>query len=329
MCIHQQKMPARNKLPIEAYSKIRSGGIGVREAIRLYNISQSRYYRIRDKKEEEPTITGDAIPPPIDFQNLEQQGTSGETLADFRLMLQIRPDLFLSHEEYKLLVETKDAEELYTFVHLRNTPRQIRELYRFQYHYFLASGYVQDILDMRLYKSGKTGFVAFDRLLLSEGYKRFLPENPKAHISAIQRLDTTCRCGSNNHRTYSKVCILERHAGDHPETVEDTSATQDIATENANACMCLLVCACGTTPPNKGIENMAEEPETEEDTSATQEPENLLELPKRILRTKAVWNIENKDDLCLYWSIRTATKLRKLKAECQCGRGDDCIWQRI
>ena len=70
-------------------------------------------------------------------------------------------------------------------------------------------------------------------------------------------------------------------------------------------------------------------PEEQQHPEAGGKQEKRWELPKRLLANKAVWNIQNKDDMCLYWSIRTATKLRTLQEECKCGRGEDCIWQQI
>ena len=70
-------------------------------------------------------------------------------------------------------------------------------------------------------------------------------------------------------------------------------------------------------------------PEERQHPEAGGTQEKRWELPKKLLANKAVWNIQNKDDMCLYWSIRTATKLRTLQVECRCGRGEDCIWQRI
>ena len=70
-------------------------------------------------------------------------------------------------------------------------------------------------------------------------------------------------------------------------------------------------------------------PEERQHPEAGRKQEKRLELPKKLLANKAVWNIQNKDDMCLYWSIRYATKLRTLQEECRCGRGEDCVWQRI
>ena len=75
--------------------------------------------------------------------SLLEKGTSGKILKDLHALFQGRPDLFLSHEENKVLVGMpKRAETFYTFVHLQNFPRQLCKLCRLQYHYFLAFGYV-------------------------------------------------------------------------------------------------------------------------------------------------------------------------------------------
>ena len=109
---------------------------------------------------------------------------------------------FLSYEEYKVLLGTpKTAETFYTFVHLRNFPRQLRGLCSLQYHYFLAFGYVQDIVDMRVHTRGQTGFAAFERLLV-EDYELFPPEYRKNRKSAPA-----------GPKTHGKVCILEGTAG--------------------------------------------------------------------------------------------------------------------
>ena len=143
---------------------------------------------------------------PIAFRK-RGRDTSGEALEALRDVFQGRPELFLSYEEYKVLVGTpKTAETFYTFVLLRNFPRQLRELCRLQYHYFLAFGYVQDIVDMRVYTRGQTGFAAFERLLV-EDYELFPPEYRKNGKSAPAGV---CRYGS---KTHGKVCILEGTAG--------------------------------------------------------------------------------------------------------------------
>ena len=205
-------MPARSNIPPEAFEEISSGKLGFREARRIYGIGHARYKKIQQRVETPSSVVPPPSPPPppppppIAFRK-RGRDTSGEILEDLHALFQGRPDLFLSHEEYKVLVGTsKTAETFYTFVHLRNFPRQLRELYRLQYHYFLAFGYVQDIAEMRVHTRDKTGFVVFERLLV-EDYELFPPEYRKSRKPALAG---TCRCGS---KTHGKECILEGTAG--------------------------------------------------------------------------------------------------------------------
>ena len=87
-----------------------------------------------------------------------------------------RPDLFLSHEEYKVLSRVpKTAERFYSFVHMRDFPTQLRELCRLQHQYPLAFGYIQDIVEIRVHTRGsKHWSVSYERLLV-EDYERFPP----------------------------------------------------------------------------------------------------------------------------------------------------------
>ena len=183
-------MPARSNIPPEAFEEICSGRLGFREARRIYGIGHARYRKIQQRVETPPFV----VLPHIAFRK-RGRDTSGEALEALRDVFQGRPELFLSYEEYKVLVGTpKTAETFYTFIHLRNFPRQLCELYRLQYHYFLAFGYVQDIVDMRVHTKGQTGFAAFERLLV-EDYELFPPEYRKNRKSAPAG---ACRCGQNN-----------------------------------------------------------------------------------------------------------------------------------
>ena len=317
-------------------------------------------------------------PPPIAFRK-RGRDTNGEALEALRDVFQGRPELFLSYEEYKVLVGTpKTTETFYTFVHLRNFPRQLRELCRLQYHYFLAFGYVQDIVDMQVHTRGQTGFAAFERLFV-EDYELFPPEYRKNRKSAPAG---ACRCGS---KTHGKVCILEGAAGsvsggmDLPTCSAEQESVEAIVSEEWQH-----PAAGGTQEGQESIvpeerqqpeaggtqegqeaivseerqhpeaggtqegqeANISEErqqPEaggTQEDQEANVSEERhhpeaggtqekRWEPPKKLLANKAVWNIQNKDDDCFYWTLRTATKMRKLQEGCRCGRGKDCIWQRI
>ena len=64
-------------------------------------------------------------------------------------------------------------------------------------------------------------------------------------------------------------------------------------------------------------------PEERQHPEADRTQEKRWELPTKLLVNKAVWNIQSKDDMCFFWSIRHATKLRILQEECRCGREED------
>ena len=145
-------MPARSKIPPEAFEEICSGRLGFREARRTYGIGHARYKKIQQGAETPPSV----VPPPIAFLKTGED-TDEEILMALRDVFQGRPELFLTREEYKVLEGTpKTSEKFYTFVHLRNFPRQLCEFFRLQYHYFLTCGYVQDIVEMRVPVSGAT-----------------------------------------------------------------------------------------------------------------------------------------------------------------------------
>ena len=261
------------------------------------------------------------MPPPIAFRKTGED-TDDEILEALRDVFQGHPELFLSREEYKVLEGTpKMAEKFYTFVHLRNFPRQLCELCRLQYHYFLACGYVQDIVDMRVHKRDETGFAAFKRLLV-EDYKLFPPEHRKSRKSATG----TCRCGS---KVYDKECILEGSGVD-PSAEQEANVPEAGEVQEANVPEAGEAQEAIVPEVGKAQEaNVPEVGEAQETGEAGRTQEKLWELPKKIQASKAVYNIQNNDNDCFYWTIRFATKLRRLQETCGCGRGKECVWRRI
>ena len=108
-----ETMPARSKIPPEAFEEIRSGRLGFREARRTYGIGHAQYKTIQQGVETPLSV----VPPPIAFR-VRGRNTSGdrrEMLEMVRSAFRSRPDLFLSHEEYNVLSRVpKTAERFYS-----------------------------------------------------------------------------------------------------------------------------------------------------------------------------------------------------------------------
>ena len=182
-----ETMPASSKIPPEAFEEICSSRLGFREERRTYGIGHARYKKIQQGVKTPPSV----VPAPIAFR-VRGRNTSGdrrEMLEMVRSAFRSRPDLFLSHEEYKVLSRVpKTAERFYSFVNMQDFPTQLRELCRLQHHYPLAFGYIQDIVEMRVHtRDSKHWSVSYERLLV-EDYERFHPKIEKTANRSSQIL---------------------------------------------------------------------------------------------------------------------------------------------
>ena len=214
-------MPARSDIPRVAYEKIVSGEVGTREAKRKYRIGHARFHRIRSGEETYPKVLpqqgrvlvrgrelpkeaieeirtgkigvreakrkyriGQRIVEEIQRGEIEGVDYDDEYHEVFLELLRYYPHLFLYPDEYEILV----AKRNYSFAHLRDYPRQLREIYTLAFHELLRRGYIQDIADMSISTPGKVGFVCHVRYIL--------PERPKVDIGT--RHNCTNACTQNN-----------------------------------------------------------------------------------------------------------------------------------
>ena len=146
----------------------------------------------------------------------------------------------------------------------------------------------------------RPAFAAFEWLLV-EDYELFPPEHRKSCESATG----TCQCGSKVH---DKECILEGSGVD-PRAEQEANVPEAGEAQEANV---PEVCEAQEA-------NVPEVGKAQETGEAGRTQEKLWELPKKIRASKAVYNIQNNDNDCFYWTIQFATKLQRLQEMCGCG----------